>query len=443
MSSLFALTCFFCVQQLEVLSIQKHGVAKALRNKKLEKQDNEAARQTLLRTYFLLHCGIFVDMYSLQHAQELCPDDLDPGWFAAEYYHVLERKGYRKPKDLNNQPARVNKHGTPYPQKLRSVEAFITDHHEKVVPHLHRYVEKDENGPARPFFHPARRPGSIIPQEKHLEAYVAVEKAVEAGLQAAGLPIIGRFCPIELVSPMQAYVLKPSAANMETVMKVLEEEKQKKEAKQARLQPPAANHRTTNAQPSIAVRSAPFASTSRPPAPIASTSNAAPSRNYEAIAAPFAEKSSPCAGNGDKEQIATVQPDYVPSPDQVAFEEETVRKQARWMKASEEEARKARMDRVNQVVRAASVAKLDPSANLEKLKWSLVYDKNEKQAPNASAISQVFTPPPAFGAHYVNAQSKAEMEKERKLMLKTLYMRELLRRPYFQTAIDLSFVAHA
>lgn len=386
--------------------MQKHGIAKAQRSKKLEKKDSEAARLTILRTYFLLHCGIFVDIYNLNRAHDICPEDVDPGWFATEYWHVLERKGYRKTKSTSGTPSYVNKHGTPYPTKLRSVEAFITDHHEKIVPHLHRYVEKREDGSSEPFYRPAPRPGPIIPQPNRLAAYEIVEQAVSDGLRNGGLPGIGRSCPVKLVGPMQSYVLEPSTANMDKVMKVLEEEKQKHEATQSK----------SDLEKTVAL----------PSAPVAGSTNIAPNPKGEGTAPPDKQNDRTSSEKGKQKDAEGPEADFVPSNEQIAFEKDIVEKQARWMKVSEEQARKARMERVNQAVRAVSVAKLTPntfSLDLEKLKWSLVYDKNEKPCSAATAPHPAVITQPAFGAPYVNALTKTDMEKERKLMLKAIYIR--------------------
>lgn len=377
-----------------------------MRSKVQEKEEREASRLLLLKTFFLLHCGISADTTTLLEAEQVCPKDLDPGWFAVEFNHVVENKRYGKD-DLEKQP-RLNGEGTPFPTKVRSPEDYIADFHEKIMPNMHRYGKTRSSGRFEPFFSPAKKPGAVVPKQQQLDAYKAAADAVAGGAAKGGMDIGKWLTPsqLERTRALQAYVLKPTSANMAKIMEIVQYD-QRKGA-------PAKGAAST-AGVSNTARELHFTSSQMHSALISVRSSDADQHAASSAAQPE-----------PADVQATSTEEYIPSQAELDFEEDTCRSQAAWMETTESEARAARQDRVNQVVRAVSIAKLSDKstyhADLERLKWRLMYGEQHSITDPRFASRGIS---PAFGRKYVDAESHEEMVREKKRLLAQIYLSEL------------------
>lgn len=405
---------FDTCSQLECIALQKHGVPRSMRNKHTEKKESGEVDLLMLKTFFLLHCGIIVTEYGMPNYERCCPEDVDPGWFVEEFGNIVGRKGFRKPKEGEViKPARMNGTGTPYPTKRRSVKGFIAAFYEQIVPHTSRFIVKASYDRSKPFFSPAERPGPPVPGAQSMEAYKALETTVEEALRKRRMPAFSEAATLgpRYIHALQEYVLDPNPVNMERIMALLDEEKQRLDMNAALFRDSACDiaFRVLKKLPQSRKRTGTSTqSTRKKPISFQNATN-----SVQRDATPIPE---------DDDRV----PSFRPSASQAEFEQAVCKSQALWMNISEEDARDARMRRVHQVVRAVSVAHFGASESvgleLERLKWQLVY------YDYGSDIYCSFSPWRGcdFGRGFVNASSDTDLQNQRNMMLRQIHMRKII-----------------
>lgn len=303
------------------------------------------------------------------------PTDVDPGWFQTEFDRAISRAAYAKYAKIAS-PTLDGK-GTPHPIKWRTVEEVINDWGLMIQPHMNRCTvkSKDPDQVEEPFFRPAPNPGPLVPASTSVTAYAQIREA----FSDRHLHIPERPAADELIL-YQQYILEPTEARLEAILAAAE----------ARKAATAAAKKTV---------------------PVVE----AGSTNGEPLAVPSAKEME----NETQEKIQELAeqalhhnwPAFQPSASQITTEEDAVKGLAALDGVTSDMARTARLERVNGAVRAAAISKITDAStkngDLEKLKYSLIYDKHLAGAE-------------PFGATYVDA-GRYQRKKAKEKMLLAVY----------------------
>ena len=372
------------------LAAQKHGEHKAAKNAPKAKADAKQARSDLLSTFALLHCGSGGSWRYWHDVKSAAPLDVDPGWFHAEFDKAVERTPYSK-NAVNYRPA-LDGAGMPHPAKLRSLPEIIADWGRMIQPHMHLFRRNRVGGTDEPFFQPAPAPGPLVPTEASIASFVTLREA----LRTEQLFVTDRPSSEE-VAKFKEYVLAPSEAGLSSALAVAKST-QTTQPTQAQT---GATSTTTDAVDSAAETAT---ATQRDTAQQIVDQDMLLLQQFRQL---------------HQNAGAHAWPMYQPTAAQVAHEAAVVNRLSLHDNVSEAAARRARLDRVNSAVRAAAIAKFDAgkpyltkNGDLEKMKWSLIYEEHTAGVE-------------PFGAEYVEA-TRWNRDSAKKKMLLEVYKGELL-----------------
>lgn len=261
--------------------------------------------------------------------------------------------GYRK--SGWSPSASLDSKGMPYPTVLRSLDDVLREFVQMVVPHKHVILRKaapkmgQDFAVGEPLMYPATDPGPIVPSGEAVEAYITFKTALKAAKVYIG--DIEAPSTIELI---QKYVRAPTDDALSVAIAAASAAKE--EAKKVKAANAAAN----------------------------AESDAKEAKENLALMAKLAE-----------EAKLHEWPAFKPSKKQVQYEKDTVKAMAKGRVLLRAEARKPRLDRVDQVLRLVAVGQLGErlptqtkNGDLESLKRALIYDRAGEF--------------PLFGAEYVN-----------------------------------------